>query len=200
MRIPETAVLVIDQFIAAEKYRYAEHLLDRLSYYPIEAPESAILHMRYAEIREKTGNPTLAVKSYKNALAQQDLTDELRNLIDERVSKLLSENDRLMKSSKIETIQFVEPAYPNHNGFVRPQGNVLVEFSVNTEGKAHSAKILESRPPDFFDQAVLTALEQSLFQPKYVDGRPVEVSGIKRVYRFTNWGEPREIEKLPPFP
>lgn len=69
-------------------------------------------------------------------------------------------------------ISQVAPEYPPSLRYTGVQGNVSVEFIVDTEGRVREPKILQSTHSDF-DTAVLAALIQWRFEPGRLRGKKV---------------------------
>ena len=67
----------------------------------------------------------------------------------------------------------VKPVYPTDAKDARVQGVVIIEATIDTDGKVVDARILRSIP--VLDQAALDAVKQWEFTPTIVDGVPVKV-------------------------
>ena len=68
----------------------------------------------------------------------------------------------------------IEPSYPENERAVGKEALGLAEIVIDTRGRILEARIIKSAGADF-DQAVLQALEQSLFSPGYIDDKEVVV-------------------------
>jgi len=66
----------------------------------------------------------------------------------------------------------VKPVYPNQALSVGQEARVLAEVFINERGLVDNVRIVKSGG-EVFDRAVIDALKQSLFEPGYVEGRPV---------------------------
>jgi protein TonB len=78
----------------------------------------------------------------------------------------------------------IEPEYPinaRQNGI---EGWAVVEFTVSAAGTVKDAVVVASEPGTVFDRAALSAVTKWKYNPKVVDGRPVERSGIKVRFDF----------------
>ena len=86
-----------------------------------------------------------------------------------------------------ESVFQPEPVYPRMALRRGLTGEVLVQYSVNTEGKAENIQILESSPRGFFDGATLRILESTTFSRGYNQGEPATTTGITKrfVYEIT---------------
>lgn len=68
----------------------------------------------------------------------------------------------------------VVPEYPERARQREIEGKVLVSALVGVDGRVQSIQILESNPPGVFDETVVAALNQSIFEPAQYKGNPVE--------------------------
>jgi protein TonB len=78
----------------------------------------------------------------------------------------------------------IEPEYPmnaRQNGI---EGWAVVEFTISAAGTVKDAVVIASEPGTVFDRAALNAVRKWKYNPKIVDGRPVERSGIKVRFDF----------------
>jgi TonB family protein len=70
-------------------------------------------------------------------------------------------------------IKNVPPEYPVEALASRTQGMVIVEATIGADGRVTNATVVRSVP--LLDRAALAAVQQWLYEPTYVDGRPVPV-------------------------
>jgi TonB family protein len=77
------------------------------------------------------------------------------------------------------------PEYPASALREGKDGQVTVEFTVNTNGMIENPKIAASTDA-VFNQASLEAAKKFRYAPKFVDGKPVSVSGIKNTVIYKN--------------
>jgi protein TonB len=78
----------------------------------------------------------------------------------------------------------IEPEYPmnaRQNGI---EGWAVVEFTVSAAGTVKDAVVIASEPGTVFDRAAINAVRKWKYNPKIVDGRPVERTGIKVRFDF----------------
>lgn len=78
--------------------------------------------------------------------------------------------------------KLVEPQYPEDERALGREVRVLVSFIITQNGKAVEVEIVKSGGLKF-DTAVVKALQQSLFNPGYIQEKPVAVS-ITRLFEF----------------
>lgn len=76
------------------------------------------------------------------------------------------------------------PVYPSMALRRGLEGNVLVEYTINANGKAENIKILEASPRGFFNNATVSALEGASFGVAYQDGAAVNVKGVKKRFVY----------------
>lgn len=69
----------------------------------------------------------------------------------------------------------VNPRYPDLAKKGGVEGTVLVEIIIGTDGNVESARIVDSRPKGFFEEAALEASRQWKFTPAYQRDKPVKV-------------------------
>lgn len=67
----------------------------------------------------------------------------------------------------------VPPVYPYKARERGTEGAVQIKMLVNTDGTVGEVLILEARPRDVFEEAVLKAVPQWKFRPGKIDGEPV---------------------------
>jgi protein TonB len=67
----------------------------------------------------------------------------------------------------------VKPVYPPDAQMAGVQGVVIVQATIDTIGRVHSASVIKSIP--LLDEAALTAVRQWEFQPVLVNGLPTPV-------------------------
>lgn len=78
----------------------------------------------------------------------------------------------------------IEPEYPinaRQNGI---EGWAVVQFTISAAGTVKNAVVVASEPGTVFDRAALNAVTKWKYNPKVVDGRPVERSGIQVRFDF----------------
>ena len=78
----------------------------------------------------------------------------------------------------------IAPVYPRRAAARGIQGYVLLEFTVTSEGTVRNPKVLESRPRGIFERAAVEAAQHFRYLPKYVNGEPIEVQGVRNRIAF----------------
>ncbi|WP_317931444.1 M56 family metallopeptidase [Halioxenophilus sp. WMMB6] len=78
----------------------------------------------------------------------------------------------------------VLPVYPKRAITKGLTGEVSVEFAIDAAGNAFAITILSAKPQGVFEAAVITALQQSHFQPLIINGEAAAVAGITETFRF----------------
>lgn len=78
----------------------------------------------------------------------------------------------------------VAPAYPRRALRRGLEGWVIIEFTVNKTGKVIDPIVIESNPPNVFDNAALKAVLRFKYKPRVVDDKPVAVAGVQHKISF----------------
>lgn len=78
----------------------------------------------------------------------------------------------------------VAPNYPRRAAQRGIEGYVVVEFTVNALGAVVNPVVIEAAPPNIFDREALAAVKKFKYKPKTVNGKGVEVPGVRNIIRF----------------
>jgi protein TonB len=78
----------------------------------------------------------------------------------------------------------IAPEYPRKALKSRVEGYVIVEFTVDTDGKAIAPRILEAQPSGVFDAVSLEAITRYRFRPRTINGQAVQVPGQRKRFNF----------------
>ena len=73
----------------------------------------------------------------------------------------------------------IDADYPAQALQNKTEGWVVVEFTITTAGTVKDAVVVASEPGNVFDRSALAAVRKYKYNPKMVDGRPVERPGMK---------------------
>lgn len=73
----------------------------------------------------------------------------------------------------------IHPAYPLAAFEAGQNGSVTIEFTVGVDGRTFDAVVIESSPPNVFDEAALRALQRWLFRPGIKNGYRVPVRAVQ---------------------
>lgn len=76
----------------------------------------------------------------------------------------------------------VRPQYPPRAAQRGIEGWVEVEFTISSSGTVKDAKVVGYEPSSIFNKAALRAVQKWKYNPKMVDGKPVERPGV--IVRF----------------
>jgi len=82
------------------------------------------------------------------------------------------------------TVWQPKPLYPSLALRRGLEGEVLVEYSIDSTGKAVDIKILEASPRGFFDNSTVRALQNASFGVAYNGGEAVKVDGVKKRFIY----------------
>ncbi|MDO3722150.1 energy transducer TonB [Marinobacter sp. chi1] len=78
----------------------------------------------------------------------------------------------------------VQPVYPRRALSRGIEGYVLLEFTVTRTGAVKDPVIIESDPPNVFDDAAVRAALKFKYKPKVVNGEAVDVAGVQNRITF----------------
>lgn len=88
-----------------------------------------------------------------------------------------------LQGVSVPAVQAAQVEYPRDALRRGQQGEVLVQYRVNAEGRAEDIKVLESSHRVFNDAAV-RAVRQSLYARTFQGDQPVEVEGVVQRFEF----------------
>jgi periplasmic protein TonB len=78
----------------------------------------------------------------------------------------------------------IQPTYPTRAAQRGIEGWCQVSFTVTETGGVRDVRVVDAEPAGMFDQASIRAAERFRFQPRVVNGQPVEVPNVQYVFRF----------------
>lgn len=78
----------------------------------------------------------------------------------------------------------VPPQYPERALQRGIEGRVLIEFTISKSGSVKDAKVVAYEPSKIFNKAALKAVRQWKYNPKIVNGKPVEQPGVRIAIPF----------------
>ncbi len=78
----------------------------------------------------------------------------------------------------------VPPQYPERALQRGIEGRVLIEFTISKAGTVKDAKVVAYEPSTIFNKAALKAVSQWKYNPKIVNGKPVEQVGLRIAIPF----------------
>jgi periplasmic protein TonB len=73
----------------------------------------------------------------------------------------------------------VPPQYPEKAMQRGIEGRVLVEFTISRVGTVKDAKVIAAEPSSIFNKAALKSVSQWKYNPKILNGKAVEQTGIR---------------------
>lgn len=83
----------------------------------------------------------------------------------------------------------VTPQYPTRAASRGIEGWCQVTFTVTETGGVRDVSVVDAEPPGIFDSSSIRAAERFKFQPRVVDGKPVEVPNVQYVFRYQLEGD-----------
>jgi protein TonB len=78
----------------------------------------------------------------------------------------------------------IQPTYPTRAAQRGIEGWAQVSFTVTETGGVRDVVVVDAEPPGMFDQSSIRAAERFRFQPRVVNGQPVEVPNVQYVFRY----------------
>ena len=83
-----------------------------------------------------------------------------------------------------QPLNYITPEYPLTARKENIEGYVLVEFTVTNQGMPAGIVILDRSPSDIFNASAVNAAERFRFDPRVMDGQPVEAVGVQYLFNF----------------
>lgn len=81
-------------------------------------------------------------------------------------------------------LNYITPEYPVAAIEENVEGYVLVEFTVTKEGSPRGIVILDRSPSNIFNESAVNAAERFRFDPRIMDGNPVDAEGAQYLFTF----------------
>jgi protein TonB len=78
----------------------------------------------------------------------------------------------------------IQPTYPTRAAQRGIEGWAQVAFTVTETGGVRDVVVVDAEPAGMFDQSSIRAAERFRFQPRVVNGQPVEVPNVQYVFRY----------------
>jgi len=78
----------------------------------------------------------------------------------------------------------IQPTYPTRAAQRGIEGWAQVAFTVTETGGVRDVVVVDAEPAGMFDQSSISAAERFRFQPRVVNGQPVEVPNVQYVFRY----------------
>ncbi|MEC8492867.1 MAG: energy transducer TonB [Pseudomonadota bacterium] len=85
---------------------------------------------------------------------------------------------------EVELVERGTPTFPRRARSYGVSGSVMVRFSVDVEGNAIGAVIVESKPRRMFDRSAMRYMETLKFAPYLVDGKATQVIDVKMTVAY----------------
>ncbi len=78
----------------------------------------------------------------------------------------------------------IAPVYPASAQARGIEGYCLVEYTVTSAGTTRDPVVIEADPPGIFNKVSLAAALKFKYRPRVVDGEPIEVLGVRNLFRY----------------
>ena len=85
---------------------------------------------------------------------------------------------------EVELVEKGTPTFPRRARSYGVSGSVLVRFSVDVEGNAIGAVIVESKPRRMFDRSAMRYMGTLKFTPYQIDGEATQVSDLQMTVAY----------------
>lgn len=164
-KLAETNFYLGKFLLADKKYKNAtKALLTSLKIFEENAPDSRVTMTNHAfliEAYEKRGLRDKATKHCRaiGSKAPQDANQDYM------------------------PVYMTQPVYPRSAQKSGKEGYAIIELTVDKNGFVQNPSAIEVDGHKGFEAASLAAAEQFRYAPRYVDGKPVDTTGVR--YRFT---------------
>ena len=76
------------------------------------------------------------------------------------------------------------PKYPTAAARNGVSGYVILEYAVTKTGAVEDISVIDSKPTGIFDEAAIEAAQKYRYMPRIVDGKPIDVPGVKTRITF----------------
>lgn len=105
---------------------------------------------------------------------------------DDKLAKKIAEEDKKGAEGYREIVPFGtrQPNIPEYAWKNKIDGWVLVTFTVNTSGKVENVRILDGQPKGVFDENVIAAVSDWIYDPADLQGRKLKVQLTQRIELF----------------
>jgi periplasmic protein TonB len=79
----------------------------------------------------------------------------------------------------------IAPVYPWKAQADGIEGYCIVEYTVTTTGAVKDIRVVEADPRAIFDKASIEAAAKFKYRPRVVNGEPIEVQGVRNLFRYS---------------
>ena len=80
--------------------------------------------------------------------------------------------------------RIVKPSYPRQALRRGIEGEVIVQFDIDSSGHVVDPQVINAIPSNIFNNNVLKAIRKFLFSPQRVNGEAVGVQGVQETFTF----------------
>ena len=75
------------------------------------------------------------------------------------------------------------PVYPRSAQSIGLEGQVLVEYTVDSMGFVKQPKVVDITNP-LFEESAIKAVNAFRYAPRFVDGKPVSTAGVQHIISY----------------
>ncbi|MCG7496019.1 energy transducer TonB [Vibrio sp. Of7-15] len=119
-----------------------------------------------------SSEPTMAKASIPNTLPNIDVA-----MSDMGVNLSLPSMDSIGQNQQVMPLYRVEPKYPPKAMRQGLEGQVVLSFTIDEQGKTTDIKLVEAKPSRMFVRPAIRALKRWKYQPKMEAGKAVKQFG-----------------------
>lgn len=132
---------------------------------------------RFEQQRLEQARQDQAAREVAEARDAQRRLDAERRAADERARAAAQSQQYLPITKKA-------PDYPQRALDKGVQGDCTVSYTVDTQGRVRDPQVLDGCHP-WFAQASLQAARSFRYQPRSVNGQPIEVPGVRNTFHYS---------------
>ncbi len=134
--------------------------------------------------------------SYGKMQSGMQAYQECWELIEKDSSLRTEIENRFSKPVKVRNIRIPTIYSPDdeslENGYYK-QGFISIRFDIDTRGRTHNIKIIESDPDGLLDREAELAIKRSIFRPMYIEGEIHPSEGLITRHEFQYYHEEKTI-------
>ncbi len=129
--------------------------------------------------------PTQAAPTRIDALDESQVLVAIPTApVDIGVKMSVANLDLVVSDGEYLPIVKIAPVYPASAQARGIEGYCVVEYTVTFTGTTRDAKVVDADPPGIFNKVSITAAQKFKYRPRVVDGQPVEVPGVRNIFRY----------------
>ncbi len=193
------------RYVRENPQKYLKGLKKKFSEMPENATHAAYVDYSLGSIRYRLGKHRNAVKLFDRAYdllrAQGDPNGIKQTMLPLLIQHYLKKGDeskgqvyleeyaRVVRDNPIDKSEYiplikVAPRYPPGAFHTNREGYVILEFTVDDQGRVQNPVVVEESPKGVFGQAAIDAANSFRYLPAVVDGVRVPTQGVRNRITF----------------